>query len=62
MRKVNPLVQRNTYICKQYRTRTRSLRSLADELGISHSQVRSVLLARNVRMNNRGARFLKRAA
>jgi hypothetical protein len=62
MRKVNPIVQRNIYICKQYRTRTRSLRSLADELGISHSQVRSILLARNVRMNKHGSRPMKRAA
>ncbi len=62
MRKVNPLVQRNTYICKQYRTRTRSLRSLAAELGISHSLVRMILLSRNVRMNRHGDRRLKRAA
>ncbi len=62
MRKVNPIAVRNTYICKQYRTRTRSLRSLADELGISHSQVRAILLSRNVRMNAHGVRYLKRAA
>ncbi len=56
------IAQRNAYICKAYRTRTRSLRSLADELSLSHSHVRTILISHKVRLNRRGDRRLTRAA